>query len=79
MHYKLGQQRIAKIIATLSPDEYIKTNTIATEVNISLFSARHYLRELLAQGVVEQDCTGRGKTIRWRLASQHGPGTEPEG
>lgn len=68
MHYKPGQQSVAKIIATtMSPDEYIKTSTIATEVNISLFSARHYLRELLAQGVVEQDCAGRGKTIRWCL------------
>ncbi len=41
MHYKPGQQSIAKITATLSPDEYIKTSTIATAVNISLFIDRN--------------------------------------
>lgn len=68
MQYKSGQQNMASIIASLSPDEYIKTSTIARNADISLFCARYYLRELLAQGVVEQDCAGQGKTIRWRLA-----------
>lgn len=62
--YKPGQKNMSSIIISLSADEYIKTSTIARIAGISLFCARYYLRELLAQGVVEQDCTGQGKTIR---------------
>lgn len=72
MPYKPGQQIMASIISSLSPDEYIKTSIIAKNADISLFSARYYLRELHAQGIVERDCAGQGKTIRWRLMSQFG-------
>ncbi|EFN6235708.1 hypothetical protein FVI09_25160 [Escherichia coli] len=61
VRYKPGLQNMASIIASMSPDEYTKTSTIARSAGISLFCARYYLRELLAQGGVSRTVPGREK------------------
>lgn len=50
--------------ATVRP---LKTREIADGINMSVYSARHYLRELSDRNLVEADGKGKGQVIRWYL------------
>ncbi|EAT6896132.1 hypothetical protein QWP53_002601 [Salmonella enterica] len=50
--------------ATVRP---LKTREIADGVGVSVYAARHYLRELSDKNLVEADGKGKGQVIRWYL------------
>lgn len=50
--------------ATVRP---LKTREIADGINVSVYAARHYLRELSDRNLVEADGEGKGHIIRWYL------------
>nr|WP_254888698.1 FaeA/PapI family transcriptional regulator [Salmonella enterica] len=55
---------MSKKNATVRP---LKTREIADSINVSVYAARHYLRELSDRNLVEADGEGKGQVIRWYL------------